>query len=335
MGSAAALTLPLWAPLAHAQDASDVAAARTLGIEGVKLADAGKCDEALEKLSRAEKLHHAPTVLERLGECQINLGKVVDGTESLNRVIREDLGPSAPAPFVAAKVRAQKAFDAAKGKVAKLVVSASGPAQQDAIVVKIDGQSVSSAYLGVARPTDPGEHTVEVSAPGYKTATKKVTLTPGGNESTSFALEVDPAASNPDKGGAVGNGGTGNGGTTTPPPVVEQPSGMSGKTVGAIVSLTVGGLGVGTGAVFGLLAMGKKSSLDGTCVNKACPPGTQGTIDTANTFALVSTIGFIAGGVGLAAGIVFLALPSGSSSPKSARIVPLIGPDGIGVAGQF
>jgi len=60
--------------------AENTAAARTLGIEGVQLADAGKCPEAIEKLSRAEALHHAPTILGRLGECQVNVGEVVTGT---------------------------------------------------------------------------------------------------------------------------------------------------------------------------------------------------------------------------------------------------------------
>ena len=84
-----------------------MAAARALGIEGMKLADSGKCEDAIDRLSRSEQLHHAPSVLERLGECQVATGKYVDGTESLQRVVREELPPNAPAVFVAAKARAQ------------------------------------------------------------------------------------------------------------------------------------------------------------------------------------------------------------------------------------
>ena len=50
--------------LAHAQEsAADVSAARTLAAEGVKLANAGQCEEAINRLSQAQKLHPAPTIL--------------------------------------------------------------------------------------------------------------------------------------------------------------------------------------------------------------------------------------------------------------------------------
>ena len=52
--------------------------------------------EAIEKLKRAEALHHAPTILGRLGECQVNVGEVVEGTENLNLVVREPLAETAP-----------------------------------------------------------------------------------------------------------------------------------------------------------------------------------------------------------------------------------------------
>src|SRR6516162_7627595 len=68
---------------------ADVNAARELGKEGIKLADSGKCDQAIDRFTRAEKLYHAPSVLERLGECQVKTGKLVAGTESLQRVVHE------------------------------------------------------------------------------------------------------------------------------------------------------------------------------------------------------------------------------------------------------
>ena len=68
--------------------------ARGLAVEGLKLADAGKCPEAIEKLMRAEKLHHSAIVQGRLGECQIAVGKLVDGTENLRKVMREPVPAS-------------------------------------------------------------------------------------------------------------------------------------------------------------------------------------------------------------------------------------------------
>ena len=72
LGLVSTLTSSLVAPAAFAQDqpqAENVAAARSLGMQGIKLADAGDCQGAIEKLSRAESLYHAPSILGRLGEC--------------------------------------------------------------------------------------------------------------------------------------------------------------------------------------------------------------------------------------------------------------------------
>jgi hypothetical protein len=327
-------------PFAHAEDAaSDISAARTLGVEGVKLADAGKCDEAVDRLSRAEKLHHAPSVLERLGECQVALGRIVDGTESLQKVVREDLAPNAPLAFVAAKLRAQKALEAAKLKVAKLVIQVSG-APQDAVVVKVDGQVVSSAYVGVARPTDPGDHNVDVSAPGFKVASKHVILSAGGTETVSLTLEVDANAAPPPENKTPGTSTVTSTGTktgeTVPAPATQSHGSSRVKTVGEITSFAVAGVGVAVGAIFGILAMGKKSTLDGECISKGCPAGSQGTIDDANTFGTVSTVGFIVGGVGLVAGIIFLAIPGPKAAPATGiTVTPMMGLGSLGASGSF
>ncbi len=78
--------------IAHAEndaDAAETAAARTLAIDGVKLAQAEQCDEAIDKLDRAEKLKHSPVVLRYLGECQVKVGRWVEGSESLRKLLRE------------------------------------------------------------------------------------------------------------------------------------------------------------------------------------------------------------------------------------------------------
>jgi len=55
------LALSLYGAPAVAQNeasSADTAAARELAIEGLKLADAGHCAQAIDKLFRAEKLRH-------------------------------------------------------------------------------------------------------------------------------------------------------------------------------------------------------------------------------------------------------------------------------------
>ena len=137
----------------------DVAAARSLGTEGTRLADAGDCNGAIAKLEAAEKLYHAPTTLDRLGECQVSVGRIVAGTESLNRVVREPLAANAPPVFLAAQKRAQKALAAALPRIGKSKVHVDG-APADKVSITVDGVPVPSALLDTDRPTDPGTHEV-------------------------------------------------------------------------------------------------------------------------------------------------------------------------------
>jgi hypothetical protein len=314
-------------------------AARALGQEGVKLADAGNCDEAVDKLARAEKIFHAPTTLARLGECQVQLGKIVEGTENLNRVSRENLAPTAPVAFKEAQERARKVLAEAKPRIAKLKIAVAAPAGVQ-FVVKLDGEPVPVANLNTNRPTDPGEHVVDASAPGYKSASAKVRLGDGAQDSVALTLEVDPNAPKaplvaPTAPGTV---------STAPPP---ESSGSRSR-VPAYVALGVGAVGLGVGTVFGILALGKKSDLDSACSNKVCPSGAQqDTIDSGKTFGAVSTVGFVVGVVGAGVGTVLL-LTGGSSSASassvanplrvkvgSARIEPVVTTDRVGFVGAF
>src|SRR5260221_6726157 len=142
--------------------AADTAAARALAVEGLKLAQAGRCDEAADRLERAEKLHHAPIVLARLGECRVEQGRLVEGTEMLRKVLREPL-PAHPAPSLSkAYERAQTVLDATAPRIARLTISVGLPKDVEAVVT-VDAEAVPAALLGEERPTDPGEHVVEAA----------------------------------------------------------------------------------------------------------------------------------------------------------------------------
>lgn len=85
-------------------------------------------------------------------------------------------------------------------------------------------------------------------------------------------------------------------------------------------------VGLGLGAIFGLITISKKTSdCDSTGL---CDPGTR---DSLSTTAAVSTVGFVAGGI-LAAGGVALILVSPSSSR---RVGARVSPNGIMIGGQF
>jgi hypothetical protein len=333
------LSLLLWPAKGLAQDASaeNVAAARTLGIQGVELANAGKCDQAIEKLSRAEALYHAPTILGRLGECQVAVGQVVLGTENLNRVVREQLPANAPLAYRTAQERAKKALDAALPKIAYLTVTVE---PRDAKVeVKVGGAPLSSALIGVERPTDPGTHEIVATAPGYLEARSSVTLAEGGHQSVALALPLDPNAkpATPPPADTIPPGGT-----LTPPPGAEpppEPQSSSGtKTLGYVL-LGVGGVGIVAGSVTGIMAIGAKGDLD--CPENRCAGKEGDDLESAKTIAMVSTISFAVGIPAAAVGVVLL-VTGGSKSetgkldkPKGFSAKPYFGLGEAGVVGTF
>lgn len=310
----------------------NVAAARTLGIQGVQLADAGKCQEAIEKLQRAEALHHAPTILDRLGECQVAVGEIVEGTENLNACVREPLAPTAPKVFHDAQDRAQKVLASATPKIAHLIIRIT-PADVANVSVAFGGKPVPAALIGSDRPSDPGTHDVTASAPGYKPASTTVTLAEGGHQDITLLLERDPnavAALPPSTPGGAAATPTDAG---TPPP---EPAAKKSNT-GAYVALGIGGLGLIVGSVTGGLAFSKASD----CPNKVCK--TQSDLDSAKSMATVSTISFGVGIVGVAVGTVLLLTGNKSEAPPAAAakpapkfaMQPFFGLNSAGLMGSF
>ena len=332
LGALCAALVGLLANTGHADEAAEnIAAARTLGIQGVQLADAGKCPEAIEKLQRAEALHHAPTILGRLGECQVNVGEVVTGTENLNTVVREVLPANAPKVFHDAQDRAQKVLTAATPKIAHLLIRVT-PSNLNASVT-IGGKPVPAALLGAERPTDPGTYQVTATAEGYKPSSATVTLAEGGHQDITLLLEKDPNAVSalpPSTTGAV---------VATPTGDQSSPQPAKESMVPVYVAFGIGGAGLVLGGVTGVLAMSKASD----CPNKVCP--TQGDLDSAKSMATISTIGFGVGIAGAAVGTILLLTGGGHTETAVARakrerapklaLQPWFGVSSVGLTGSF
>ncbi|MGH7285170.1 MAG: hypothetical protein ACRELY_26915, partial [Polyangiaceae bacterium] len=89
------------------------------------------------------------------------------------------------------------------------------------------------------------------------------------------------------------------------------------------------------------------SDLLGKCPGGTCPPSQQSSVDGYNTLGLVSTIGFIVGGVGLAGGaVLILTAPKSHASARVGQgagqgagqgtfISPYVGPGSAGITGKF
>ncbi|HMJ13131.1 MAG TPA: hypothetical protein VK524_17040 [Polyangiaceae bacterium] len=311
-----------------AQESADIAAARSFAVEGLKLADGGRCDQAIDKLQRAEKLHHSAIVLGKLGECLVNQGRIVEGSEALRKMLREP-PPANPSPaLLKAYERAQTALDTAKPQIANVVITVRAPNGVEPAVT-IDGQPVPAAVLGGDRPTDPGEHVIEASAPGYLKASSKFNIGPGRKQSIELVLERDPSAPVAPPPGTSEANGTGTPGEAasnpeaTPYASNARPEGVTLGTEGApnrtaaYVSWVLGGVALGVGAGFGYIALKDKNDLDDKCSSNVCPRSEQDSLDSAKRAGTISTIAIGVGAAGVVLGTVLFFTASPSSTPAA------------------
>ena len=94
------------------------------------------------------------------------------------------------------------------------------------------------------------------------------------------------------------------------------------------------------GAVTGAISLSKVGDLEEKCPDHRCSPADQATADQARTLGTVSTVGFIAGGALVAAGVVLLVIRPSGGDPAAARsglrvTAATAGPGGITLRGTF
>lgn len=334
----------LLCPAAHAQTAADRATARELGLDGQAALDKKDYATAEDCFRRADALFHAPTLMLGYARAEAGLGKVVNASEAYNRIIREGLPPGAPPVFVAAVEAAKAEAGAVIARIAQVTITVAGPENP---TVTLDNQPVPVAALGVKRPVNPGEHVVKATGDGWVPGETKFTVTDAGNAKASLTLTKVAAAAAASAGpaptGAAPMATTVTVGATTAPAGADTgpttpSSGSTQRTVG-LVAMGVGVVGLAVGGVTGILAIGKHSTLASECPGGYCyTPTAQSDLSSYHSIGLVSTVGFIAGGVLAAGGLVlFFTAPHGQSAapPPSARIVPFIGPGSVGAVGTF
>lgn len=322
-------------------DAANKAAARSLGLEGIQLAMDGNCEAALDKLTRANQLYFAPTIAVWLGECQIKQGQLVAGTETLQRVVREPLAPDAPTAFRSSQMRAQTLLDETLPRLANLTVNVQAPAGAQ-YEVRFDGQVLPGAVIGVSHPVDPGKHVVEATGAGLVPVTESITLPDGGTDTLTLSLLPEQADEPPARAASVPVA-TDTSAAGQPTPDAGVTSGNRGMKVAGYSALAVGGLGIIAGSAFGISATRQRNDLDDVCPKKACPESARSDYDAMKSSATVSTVGFVIGGIGLAAGAGLLIVAHGGEHRTSAErhpgprvhVAPVVGLGSAGLRGSF
>jgi hypothetical protein len=174
---------PSWA-----QTEADKATARTLAQQGVKLKNEGHHAEALERLQRAQQIFDAPTHLLLIAQCQVAIGKWVEGAETYRLLSRAAVGPRSPEAFRKAKEQGTQELAALEQRIPAVRIGVE-PENVASLALAIDGEPVPAAVVGVDRVINPGDHEVVASAPGYARTAVKVRVSPGQRVPVRLRLE--------------------------------------------------------------------------------------------------------------------------------------------------
>lgn len=348
IGSVGVIVFSL-AQSAFAQTVEDRAGARAAAEQGVKAYAQGRWAEAADLMGRAEKIVHAPTHLLYLAQAEEKLGHLVVAHEIYLRIVREQLGRDAPSAFVAAQAEAKERSEALRARLSQVSIVIQGVPTGAKAKVSVDGAPLPAALVGVPYPIDPGEHQFEATAEGLSSGLVKSVLHEGSSDKIVLTLKDTSAAATP--AGATPTASTQPAAAAVPtptaptngPPVTSaRASGMHPLKLGGYIGLGVGVLGVGVGTIFALRSSGLRNDADALCngPNGQCPTSSQPQIadadSKANSAGTLAVVGFVTGGVGLAAGVTMLLLaPSREQLNRAAYLVPYVGANSAGVWGRF
>jgi hypothetical protein len=290
---------------------TDPAAARALFSEGRKLMAAKKYEQACPRFEESQRLDPGIGAMYNLADCWDHSGRIASAWAMFL-----DTAASARAVGQGDRERAAKERALAiESKVPHLTIQV--PSADAGLEVKRDGEVVRAASYGVPLPVDPGNHHIEVSAPGKKPYATDANIA----IAASLTVEIpklesaEPASAPPDaspKNGDAHATSTVDAGTApTKSKVLPY----------ALVGLGVAGLAVGT--VFELKSRSANGDALDICKDgEPCSLGDIGRHDSlvsdAKTDRTIAIVGLGVGALSLAGGVLLLATGQPATEKPSA-----------------
>jgi hypothetical protein len=277
---------------------------------------AGDYAAALKAYRGADALMKVPTTGIEVGRAQVALGLLVEARDTLLRVSRYPVQPNEPEPFARARESAAEMAAKLAPRIPSLQIQIAGLPDSASRQVRLDGQALELATVGLPRKTNPGKHVVGVVAPGYHPLELPVVLEEG--EVRVLDVRLRPASEPAEE------------------PMAEDDEPM---VISPWVWVGVGVAGGATllGAITGGASLAMAGDVKDQCSDDVCPAAAESDADTSVALAHVSTVSFIVAGAGAAFGVVALLWPElfdGGAAAETA-IRPTIGPGSVGLVGQF
>lgn len=311
LGSLALLAVPgaAWAQDPAPESSADaLKRAREQFGQALALQTAGDWAGALTLLKDVAAVKSTPQVRFNMALCEEKLGRLVAALGDYELAAAD--ARAEKADQVAEEVEGR--LEALRQRIPKITVKRGRGAET--AEVAIDGVSVGDQVIGTPMPTDPGPHTIEAKAPGFKPFRKSLRLAEQQTETVELVLEPEPV----------------------PPPGTAGTGSVRAGGRSPVFGYVIGGIGIASlgasGVFFGLRA-GKISDLDKACPNRTCPSSAQQSdIDAGKLYTTIANV-TLAVGIAAVAGGVVLVLTSGPSSEPSVALAPA--PGGAQLLGKF
>ena len=311
-------------PALAAPTAAERETARRLMDEGKERMHAGEKERALEAYQKAHDLMKVPSTGIAVTKAHLALGHLVEARDVALEVVRMPRDSGEPAVFEKARKEAKELEVSIKPRIPTVrIVVKGGPATH----ITVDDVEVAPLLLGEPVAMNPGKHSV--GAKNADGADKRVDLELAERD----AKEVELALPVPKP--AV---------LMVPVPPKPALAAGGGERTRAASILMIGGFGLAAvglvaGGVAGALTLSKAGTVKPQCEKGICDPAAKADLDSAGTFATISTVGFAIGGAGLVLGVVGLVLPKTKTEPllqsTERRSAVWIGPGSMGIHGSF
>ena len=281
-------------PRPAAAQGREPSAADALFQKGREAMARGDLATACARFAESERLDPAPGTLLNVAQCEEKDGKLTASLTHLNEVL-ETLPKS---DFRVEYVRRQLA--ALRPRVPTVTVTLAKGTAARARVIR-DGVELRQGSFDAPLPVDPGVHMFIVRVEGRQDAHEQVTLREGQQ------LTLTLSAGGPSE-------------SVVPVPAQSEADAGGGKPTLGIAVLAVGGAGLVTGVVTGLMFASAASTYRSHCDSRGCD-GDEGlsAASRAKTLNVVSPVAFGVAALGLGLG-TYLVLTTKGVAPRQGRL---------------
>jgi tetratricopeptide (TPR) repeat protein len=320
LGTATFASTALAGPEAKS-DARAIDKARAQFQKGLALETAGDWAGALALFQQVALVKLTPQVRFHVGMCEEKLGQLGAALGDYELAAHE--ADQAGIAEVSAQVALRR--EELRARIPTVTIVRGQGAEYASI--SLDGVAIGAVSVGVKLPVDPGPHSIEARASGFKASRLNFELAEKESKTVELALERLPVDANiPELPGAA-----------RVAPNQEPEPGQAN-----VLPFVIGGAGVvslGASVVFFLLRQNAIKTLDSECTlppPNTCPAQAKSTYDAGKTYSTLVNVTLGVGVVGIGAGTVLLLV---QKRPKAVSIGLALGaqaaPVGATLVGSF